>query len=358
MEGIKEVLTLQLTIVTALALRFARMTQKPLPRLRQGRKVPLLRLRRLQAHLKKTKEGRQPLPRLRGTSSRGDDHPDDLEIPRGSRLVRMKIQGKEVQLFDISRHPLPTDMVGDTEDENMEVGYAPPYESCFPMTTLGVVAEDVKMQSSKRSSTQMDNSSIRTPTVPLRPRKARGSIRESLRLTPGATAPGPTVSTAAGSTDAAKKPKARPKIKAARTAKCKPRPDNCGTDAAGASPVDGRGVSTRSGVDNDEHADVMESRKQELLALQRAAWQRRIALRREAIQAATAKAKATSLVSSTMAASAPSAAEPNPEPDVPEDTGRADQRCVSVASVELSHLCIGLILGLMNGGVQACFPSG
>ncbi|CAE7196993.1 unnamed protein product [Symbiodinium microadriaticum] len=267
---------------------------------------------------------------ISGRYDAGDDHPDDLEIPRGSRLVRMKIQGKEVQLFDISRHPLPPDMVGDTEDENMEVGYAPPYESYFPMTTLGVVAEDVKMQSSKRSSTQMDDSSVRTSTAPLRPCKARGSIRESLRLTPGATAPGLTVSTTARSTDAAKKPKARPKIKAARTAKCKPRPANRGSDAPGASPVDGGVVSTRSGVDNDEHAGVMESRKQELLALQRAAWQRRIALRREAIQAATAKAKATSLVSSTMAAHAPSTAEPNPEPDVPEDTGRADQRCVSV----------------------------
>ena len=163
--------------------------QKPLPRLRQGRKVPLL------------------LPRLRGTSSRGDDHPDDLEIPRGSRLVRMKIQGKEVQLFDISRHPLPPDMVGDTEVENMEAGYAPPYESCFPMTTLGVVAEDVKMQSSKRSSTQMDTSSVRTSTAPLRPRKARGSIRESLQLTPGASVPGPTMSPTAKSIMLRKSPK-------------------------------------------------------------------------------------------------------------------------------------------------------
>ena len=152
----------------------------------------------------------------------------------------MEIQGKEVQLFHISRRPLRPEMVGDTEDENMEVGYAPPYESCFPMTTLGVVAEDVKMRSSKRSSTQMDNSSVRTSTAALRPRKARGSIRGSLQLTPGASAPGLTSSSTARSKDAAKTPKARPKIKAARTAKCKPRPARRGSDAPGASPVEGQ----------------------------------------------------------------------------------------------------------------------
>ena len=103
------------------------MTRQPLPRLRRRDPLPrlkhlkassLLRLRKLQARLRDAKGQKKPLPRLRGGHGLPQEMVEALpDVPAGSHLVELTIQGRPIQFWDVSTFPVPADQPMDTDDE-------------------------------------------------------------------------------------------------------------------------------------------------------------------------------------------------------------------------------------------------
>ena len=89
----------------------------PLPRLKTSlKKSSILRLRKLQARLRKAGGRREPLPRLRGGHGLPQELQDSMkDVPVGSHLVELDIQG--LRLWDISSLSVPADQPMDTDDE-------------------------------------------------------------------------------------------------------------------------------------------------------------------------------------------------------------------------------------------------
>ena len=292
-------------------------TRAPLPRLKTTLKqTSRLRLRRLQHKLKEARSARNPLPRLRhgrDASSKDDMEVDEMEVPAGSRPISMQIQGRWVEMWDISSLPIPPDQPRD-EDDEIEGAPGQDTRGHFPMRfhdqpsaapgpapsgsrlrALGRQPKKRKCVKKPAAKTGVDA----TTSTTIRPRpksarkppaKARGSIRESLKVD-----------------DPGQRPVAVPLL---RKAKCKAA--STATSAKSTRQSVGTTKPTSSGCENDDqHHKLMETRKAELLEAQRAAFSRRVELRRQAILAATAKAASTSpasVVPADCLAAAPAAA--------------------------------------------------
>ena len=274
----------------------------PLPRLKTLKASSLLRLRKLQTRLRDaTSKGRRgprkPLPRLRAGPGYGlsQELQDALpDVPTGSHLVELIIQGRPVQFWDVSNFPVPADQPMDTDDEIPGDANQGLY-GIFPTRVLGRVSGDdirdtkspvptalryapKKRKAGKKSTgtpkTTATSSSAKAKPHPARkvPKKARGSTRESLVTTPAAVTP-----------PASEPP--RPRTPQLRAAKCK---------AAATSGMAKASSPVSSSEDADSQRRLMNARCAELLEAQRAALRRRVELRKEAIRAASAKAKAAS----------------------------------------------------------------
>ena len=283
-------------------------TRDPLPRLRIRAPLPRLkttlkqtsrlRLRRLQHKLKEARSARNPLPRLRhgrDASSKEDMEVDEMEVPAGSRPISMQIQGRWVELWDISSLPIPPDQPRDEDDEIEGApgqdtrGHFPMRFHDQPLATPGPAPSGsrlralgcrpkkrkcVKKPAAKTGVDATTSTTIRPRPKSARkpPAKARGSIRESLKVD-----------------DPGQRPVVVPQL---RKAKCKAA--SAATSAKSTRMSAGTPKPTSSGCEHDDqHHKLMETRKAELLEAQRAAFSRRVELRRQAILAATAKAAST-----------------------------------------------------------------
>ncbi|CAE7341713.1 unnamed protein product, partial [Symbiodinium necroappetens] len=222
------------------------------------------------------------------------------DVPTGSHLVELTIQGRPIQFWDVSNFPVPADQPMDTDDETPGDAAQGLY-GVFPTRVLGRVSGDdtltkgsslpraLRHVPSKKKGGQKPTGTApaaaassgalaKSSSARKLPKKARGSIRESL-ATPGE------LTKTTGSTS---RRSHAPKL---RAAKCK----------AAASSGEGRtdvGPSSSPAADNKDDPDpetqrrIMNERCAALLEAQREAFRRRMEQRREAIKAATAKARA------------------------------------------------------------------
>ena len=279
----------------------------PLPRLKHVKASSLLRLKKLQARLRKAKDQKEPLPRLRGGHRLSRRMVEALpDVPTGSHLVELTIQGRPVQFWDISDFPVPADQPMDSDDETPgDVNQG--LHGIYPTKVLGRVTGDdtrskkrsipralrqvpMKKRDGKKSAgtapaaAASSGAKDRSSSTRKLPKKAKGSIRESLK------APGALASTGSASS----RPHA-PKLRAAKS------------KAAASSGARGKDVAPSSST-AEEHGDnpdpetqrrIMNERCAALLEAQRAAFRRRVEQRREAIKAATAKARAAPDLSAT-----------------------------------------------------------
>ncbi|OLP83770.1 hypothetical protein AK812_SmicGene35417 [Symbiodinium microadriaticum] len=174
------------------------------------KKSSILRLRKLQARLRKAGGRREPLPRLRGGHGLPQELQDSMkDVPVGSHLVELDIQG--LRLWDISSLSVPADQPMDTDDEVEGDAHQGLYGH-FPTKVLGYVPGDdkkktvrkppqaLRYESKKKKAgrrkvaAHATTAAVSSSTPKARPKaackppsKARGSIRESLMATPAAS---------------------------------------------------------------------------------------------------------------------------------------------------------------------------